>query len=45
MEVNFWKNMFYDLLEEVEQMVGHEDVWDEFREYAKELEETEKEAK
>lgn len=38
-KVNYWKNMFYDLLEEVEQMYGHEDVWEKFKEYAKELEE------
>lgn len=36
--VDYWKNMFYDLLEEVEQMYGHEDVWEQFKEYAKELE-------
>lgn len=38
MEVNIWRNMFYDLLEEVEQMYGQEDVWEQFKEYAKELE-------
>lgn len=38
-KVNHWRNMFYDLLEEVEQMHGHEDVWEQFKEYAKELEE------
>jgi hypothetical protein len=43
MEVNIWKNMFYDLLEEVEQMVGHEDIWEEFKGYAKELETEERE--
>lgn len=37
-EVNYWRNLFYDLLEEVEQMYGKEDVWDEFRKYAEELE-------
>jgi hypothetical protein len=40
-EVNYWRNMFYDLLEEVEQMYGKEDIWEQFREYAKELEEDE----
>ncbi len=38
-EVNYWRNMFYDLLEEVEQMYGKEHIWEQFREYAKELEE------
>jgi len=38
-EVNYWRNMFYDLLEEVEQMYGTEQIWEQFREYAKQLEE------
>jgi hypothetical protein len=38
-KVNYWKNMFYDLLDEVEQMWGKEDVWEKFKEYAEELEE------
>jgi len=37
-EVNYWRNMFYDLLEHVEEMYGKEDVFEEFRAYAKELE-------
>ncbi len=36
-EVNYWRNLFYDLLEEVEQMYGKEDVWDEFKKIADEL--------
>jgi hypothetical protein len=36
-EVNYWRNMFYDLLEEVEQMYGKEDIWEQFRAYAEEL--------
>jgi hypothetical protein len=37
-EVNYWRNMFYDLLEEVEQMYGKEHIWEQFRAYAEELE-------
>jgi hypothetical protein len=43
MEVNYWKKMFFDLLDEVEQMVGHEDIWEKFLQDAKELEIEERE--
>lgn len=39
MSNNDWKDLFYDLLDEVEQMVGHEEVWQDYKEQAEELEE------
>jgi hypothetical protein len=39
MEVNVWRNMFYDLLGEMEQRIGADDyLLEEFTKYAEELE-------
>ena len=39
-EVNYWQQMFYDLLEQMEERIGADDwLLEEFRQYAKELEE------
>jgi hypothetical protein len=41
-EVNYWQQMFYDLLEQMEYRIGSDDwLLEEFRQYAKELEEEE----
>ncbi len=38
MDRNDWKVLFYELLDEVEQMYGHEEVWKNYKEQAEELE-------
>lgn len=38
MSKNEWKDLFYELLDEVEQMVGHEEVWQDYKEQAEEIE-------
>lgn len=35
---NDWRDLFYELLDEVEQMVGHEEVWHEYYDQAEDLE-------